>query len=150
MVDKELSSYIPNEIIAEISPYSNGGKSLFESMEPITVKNVEQFFSEEKIIHDTARRLKELGFKVLNSNNITISISGTRSLYEKVFETSVKVVERPAIKHLGQMSVAHIISAEDNDSGYIDVSKSSLADLAEGGAFERKCHLDQNLTYTSL
>jgi serine protease AprX len=143
MTNKDLQTYIPEEIFAEISPNSNGRESLFDPKESITTENVEQFFSKKEVVHNTIKRLEELGFRVLNTNYITISISGLRPLYEKVFETSLTIVERPAVKHLGQMAVAHIISPEENDSGYLDVSKSSLADLAEGGAFERKCHLDQ-------
>ena len=143
MASKEVEKYIPDEIFAELSPNSIGGESVFDIKKPITTENVEQFFSKQDVVHSTIRKLEELGFRVLNTNYITISISGLRSLYEKVFDTSLTVVERPAVKHLGQMSMSHIISSEGSFSeGYIDVSKSPLADFAEGGAFERKCHLD--------
>jgi subtilisin family serine protease len=72
-------------ILAEVSPRSIGGVSLFETTSTITVENVNQFHSETEDIASTSRELCCLGFEVLQEGPVTISIAGSRRLFEEVF-----------------------------------------------------------------
>ena len=77
-------------IIAVVSPRSIGGVSLFESTTAITQKNVGQFHSEAADIEATAAELTKLGFEVLQQGPATMSIGGTRQLFEEVFGAKLR------------------------------------------------------------
>lgn len=82
-------------IIAEVSPRSIGGVSLFDATTPITVQNVRQFYSQEPDITAASNELRKLGFEVLQEGAVTISISGSRKLFEDVF--SAKLAKKKAM-----------------------------------------------------
>jgi serine protease AprX len=77
----------PDRIIAAVSPRSRGGTSLFDMVENIRAGNVQQFYSEEPIIAAASAELRKAGFEVLDggASPVTISIAGSRMLFEEVF-----------------------------------------------------------------
>jgi hypothetical protein len=76
-----------DRIIAVVSPLSRGGTSLFDMAETIDAKNVQQFYSEASVIAAASVELRKAGFEVLDggASPVTISIAGSRKLFEDVF-----------------------------------------------------------------
>ena len=85
-----MSNNNGEQVIAVVSPRSIGGISLFESMTAITKENVGQFHSEVVDIEATAAELTKLGFEVLQQGPVTLSIAGTRKLFEEVFGAKLR------------------------------------------------------------
>jgi serine protease AprX len=76
----------PDRIIAVVSPRSLGGRSLFDMVETIHAGNVQQFYSADIDIAATSTELRKAGFDILDcTSSITISIAGSRKLFEDVF-----------------------------------------------------------------
>lgn len=73
------------EVVAVVSPRSIGEVSLFETKAPIISENVGQFRSEESDTRDACNELTKLGFRVLNVGSTTVSIGGSRKLFQDVF-----------------------------------------------------------------
>src|SRR6266508_4754053 len=78
------------EVVAAVSPRSVGGTSLFEAKEPITADNVGAFRSDPADIAAASNELRTLGFRVLQLSPTTISIAGSRRLFEDVFSTKLR------------------------------------------------------------
>ncbi|MGH9988744.1 MAG: S8 family serine peptidase, partial [Nitrososphaeraceae archaeon] len=132
---------LPDKVYSEVSPISPLGESLFDSNVEITSQTVENFVSEPLVVHSAMKRLREIGFDVLFTNYITINIAGPPKLYEDVFKTKLTAVEKPTVKHLGEISTTTVIdTADTNIEGLIDTSKSELNELLEGGAINRKVY----------
>jgi len=139
---------LPAIIYSELSPISPVGVSLFDMDEQITVESVEDFISEKSLVHKAMKKLRELGFEVLYTNYITINVAGAPKLYEEVFKTSLKTVEKPTIKHLGIKSTTTVIDTTNTPiEGLIDTSESILADMLEGGAINRKVYFFGSESY---
>ena len=81
---------VENETIsAEVILKSETGRSLTEST-PITSENIKDFQPSQGTINKTSEILRELGFTV-SPSNITITIVGTKTLFEKVFDTKLQI-----------------------------------------------------------
>ncbi len=87
-------------IIAQVSPRSIGGVSLFDTTTSITAQNVHQFHSNESDISAASNELRNLGFEVLQEGPVSISIAGSRKLFEDVF--SAKLAMKKATIMEGQ------------------------------------------------
>lgn len=74
------------EIVALISTKSKGGLSLFETEDPITGANVDEYNSDPEITDEAERELRKLGFQVLDVSPATISIGGPAELFHNIFE----------------------------------------------------------------
>jgi subtilase family serine protease len=81
---------LKNETIsAEVILKSQTGRSLTEGT-PITSENIKDFKPSQETINEAVEKFRELGFTVLPSN-ITITIVGTKTLFEKVFGTKLQI-----------------------------------------------------------
>src|SRR5262249_18534577 len=82
-----MPSAKPDRIIAVVSPRSVGRTSLFDLVEKVDARNVHQFHSAPSDITAAKTELRNLGFEVLDdsASPITISIAGSRKLFEEVF-----------------------------------------------------------------
>lgn len=78
------------EVVAVVSPRSIGGVSLFEATAPITADNVGEFHSEASDIAAASKELRKLGFRVLQEGPVTISIAGSRKLFQEVFGAKLR------------------------------------------------------------
>jgi hypothetical protein len=87
-----------DRIIAVVSPLSRGGTSLFDMAETIDAKNVQQFYSEASVIAAASVELRKAGFEVLDggASPVTISIAGSRKLFEDVFAQNSFRRRRPS------------------------------------------------------
>lgn len=141
-IRRKSTTSLPDKVFSEVSPISPQGESLFDVNGLITSQTVEKFISEPSLVHTAMKRLREIGFEVLSTNYITINIAGPPVLYENVFKTTLTTVERPTVKHLGMESTTTVIGTTDDKAieGFINPSKSAVADLLEGGAINRKVY----------
>jgi serine protease AprX len=82
-----MPSTNPDRIIAVVSPRSVGGTSLFDTVEKIDARNVREFHSAPADVTAAKTELRNAGFEVLDdsASPITISIAGSRKLFEEVF-----------------------------------------------------------------
>ena len=81
---------LKNETIsAEVILKSKTGRSLTEGI-PITSENIKDFKPSQETINEAEEKFRELGFTVLPAN-ITITIVGTKTLFEKVFGTKLQI-----------------------------------------------------------
>jgi serine protease AprX len=85
-----MSNQENEEIMAIVSPRSIGGVSLFEAAMPITADNVREFHSEASDIAAASKELRKLGFKVLHESPVTISIGGSRKLFQEMFGVKLR------------------------------------------------------------
>lgn len=93
------------EIVAAVSVRSKGGVSLFEATAPITADNVHEFHAEESDTHDACNELMKLGFRVLQVSQTTVSIAGSRKLFQDVYgirlrKQTAEVVEGQEVEFL--------------------------------------------------
>lgn len=89
---------LPKILFAEVSVKSIGGTSLFDEKESITSENVENFFSEESLVDEAVKELKNKGFDVLHVGDATINISATPKKFEEVFKTTIKPEQRTVLR----------------------------------------------------
>ncbi len=75
-------------IYAQVSPRSQGLISLFDAP-VIHSKNVMQFHSNKEIIQAVVKHLSKLGFEVLVVSPITLTIRGSKELYERTFGQNI-------------------------------------------------------------
>jgi serine protease AprX len=86
---KSMANTDVDALIAQVSPRSVGGISLFDATMSITAENVKQFHSQEPDITAASNELRKLGFEVLHVGPVTISVSGSRKLFEDVFNAKL-------------------------------------------------------------
>ena len=74
------------DVIANVSPRSLGGTSLFDAPDTIEASTVEAFNSTPDDVRATKRELAQLGFHVFEaaSTQATVSIGGSAKLFKDV------------------------------------------------------------------
>ncbi|MEN8143963.1 MAG: S8 family serine peptidase [Gemmatimonadota bacterium] len=128
---------LPKLVYAQASPLSIGGSSLFDVSGIVSADSVEAYTSEESVRRNAITALQAAGFQVLDDSACTINICAPPKLYEEVFGTKLLTDERPVIKEMGREDTATFIDTADTDvSGFVDTSKSRLANAIEGIAIE--------------
>jgi subtilase family serine protease len=119
-----------DEVIAVVSPRSVGGLSVFNMDAPITQDNVDGFHSTQEDITAASRELRLLGFTVLQEGPSTISISGSRKLYEDVFSTKLRKQKKEVIEG----TTMEFFDAPGEPSEQLLEAPEALSDLIEGVA----------------
>src|SRR5690349_448508 len=119
---------LPQKIFAQASPKSIGGVSMFEMPaenlsfsatidQPVTTAisadNVLNFFSEDRLLREAAQKLREAGFDILQVSPTSINISGSKTTYERAFQTKIEGSEKPVIKELGKVTTAEFLDSPD-------------------------------------
>jgi subtilisin family serine protease len=128
---------IPSRILAQASPRSLGGVSLFDAQSQINSATVGNFLSEEEIAIRAATRLQDAGFDVLQVTRLTINIAGTVETYQQAFNTTITAEERPTIKQLGALTTATFLDSPDTPiPGLISTAGTRFEDVLEGVALE--------------
>ncbi len=140
LVEKS-SQRLPSILYAEASVHSVGGVSLFGTSELITKENVDNFYSDPQLVQSAVEQLSAEGFNVLESGRISITISASPEVYQRVFRTNIIAQERPVIKGGSYKTTATYFDTPDTDtSGLIDTSRSVLADVLEGVAINEPAY----------
>ena len=132
-------------IYAEVVVRSGAGESLLSSSRVIDSENISQFYAPSDRLQSVAQKLKEYGFEVLNIGKMTITISGKTEVFERSFQTTLEIVERPVIKELGQVSTGSFINAIDSKPfGEIDVSHTGWDQVLDGVAINEPVYYFQS------
>lgn len=118
------------EIVAVVSPRSIGPVSLFEATAPITAENVREFHSEASDIAAASNELRKLGFQVLQEGPATISIGGSRKLFQEVFGVKLRKQKTEVMK--GQE--VEFFAAPGEPAEQLLQAPGELSDLLEGVA----------------
>ena len=113
-----------HQVFAQASPISIGGKSLF-TPDPITSKNVRQFYSAPQVVKAAIKKLQLAGFKVHPEGNTSIGISGPVDVFEKAFHVSLQKVENK--KHQ-----SYWINITGKIKGFINTQGTHFDDVLEG------------------
>ncbi len=123
------------EVIATVSPRSTGPHSLFDEQIPITARNASQYASTEEDLRNTKRELTEKGFVIFEeaSNDKTISIGGSASLFENFF--GKQLTEQTAEIAPGQRVTFMATSADPAEA--LLQAPGELKDLIEGVVIAR-------------
>lgn len=119
------------KIYAQASVKSLLSTSIFSSRD-ITDSNIKDFTPNKKSIKKAIQKLESLGFEVFANNGITISIAGSKELFEKVFDTTLtnKVKD---INSGGETEKVSYWDTPDNlPVGFLETAQSPLADVIEG------------------
>lgn len=123
----------PEILFAEVSVKSIGGTSLFDEKDLITSKNVKRFFSEESLIDEAVKELKNRGFEILEKGDVTINVAAPPKKFEEVFKTTIEPKELPVIKEEPIETTATFMTCPDTEiPGFLSSKGSSLENLIEG------------------
>ncbi|SMQ78418.1 Subtilase family protein [Bacillus sp. OV166] len=116
---------------------------MFETKEIITPENVGQFHNNPDLVDLAVKKLKSAGFDVLQIGPTSINIAAPAEIYDKVFQTKIVPKEREVIRY-GKKTLSTFLDTTDTPlSGFIDTSKSSLADVLEGVALNEPMYYFQ-------
>lgn len=138
---EKAKSPFPRRIYATASPHSLGGVSMFEADSLINSETVANFDSDPSIVATAVERLQDAGFEVLAANTAMINFCGSKTAFERAFETDLIAEERDVIKGGGVEDTATFFDTVETDlSGFIDPAGSSFADVLEGIAIEEPCY----------
>ncbi|MDA2462662.1 peptidase S8 [Bacillus cereus] len=135
------NSDLPPILYAEASVHSIGGESIFATTKSITSQTVEQFYSQDNMIHKSVEKLKANGFQVLHVGQTSISIAASPKIFENVFHTKIVMKELEVQGIPGKTSTTILDSTNSNIQGLIDTSNSEFADVLEGIAISEKAFL---------
>lgn len=134
---KAKKNPFPRRIYAIASPHSIGGVSMFEADSMINAETVANFDSEQSTVERAVRMLDEAGFDVLSANTAMINFCGSRTAYERAFDTKLIAEERDVIKPGGVEDTATFFDTDDDSlSGFVDCSTTAFGDVLEGVAIE--------------
>ncbi|WP_263785491.1 hypothetical protein [Salinibacter grassmerensis] len=82
---------MPDTVVAQVILRSPDGSSLLDPDEPITSENVDAHGIGKDVIERAEKTLRDLGFEVLQSSEVSLSVSGDKERFEDVFDTTLKV-----------------------------------------------------------
>lgn len=117
-------------ITAVVSPRSVGGVSLFETEEPMTPESAAAFTSDPDVSDEAVQRLEDRGFLVTERSEATISIAGTKQLFQDAFSIRLKKETTEVLE--GVKAEFYGISGEP-ETALIE-APSDLQDVVEGAA----------------
>ena len=128
--DRTTHSFDENQVFAQVSPISLCGQSLFEAG-IVAPSNVSNYYSDPSITMEARRRLEQKGFKTGPGNNVTFSVQGDRSLFEKVFGQKLVVKRVNILESISEdgVFVPHYFTESEDK---ILKPPADLADVIEG------------------
>ena len=80
-----------DQVIAEVILRSADGSSILDATEGITAQTIKKYKVGEEVMKEASRKLEALGFEVLQTGPTGLTISGSKDLFEKVFQTTLEV-----------------------------------------------------------
>lgn len=75
------------DVIAQVVLRSPDGSSILDATQPITAETIARYRVGEEVVRRASGALERLGFKVLAPGPTGFTISGSRALFEQVFDT---------------------------------------------------------------
>lgn len=131
-----------DQVVAVVSPRSMGGVSVFETKAEITSQNVAEFHSTKEDIRSAQQELDNLGFNILQVSEATISIGGSRKLFEDVFGAKLEKQTVQVMEVEG--TEVDFFAAPGEPTEQLLSAPGELADLIEGIALAEPPILFQN------
>ena len=133
----EAELKFPRRIFAMASPRSLGGLSMFEADSMIDAGTVAHFDSDPGLVQAAVIRLEAAGFEILQVTTLMINIAGSRTTYERAFNTKLVIEQRLTVKESGEEELAEFIDTTDTEiSGLIRTDGTEFEDVLEGVAIE--------------
>jgi len=86
-----------NSVIAEVILRTAEGLSILDAAGSITAETIAKYEVGEQVIKNASRRLEALGFKIEQTGPVGLTISGSKDLFERVFQTTLEVRTKPVI-----------------------------------------------------
>jgi hypothetical protein len=84
-------SAMTDKVIAEVILRSANGSSILDATEGVTAQTIARYRVGGEVIKEASRKLEALGFEVVQAAPTGLTISGSKDLFEKVFQTTVEV-----------------------------------------------------------
>lgn len=78
---------LAEDVIAQVVLRNPGGSSILDANQPITAETIARCRVGEEVVRRASVALERLGFKVLAPGPTGFTISGSRALFEQVFDT---------------------------------------------------------------
>lgn len=75
---------------AEVILRARDGSSVLDAEEPVTSENVASHSVEAEVIEEASNALRELGFDIVQTSEVGLTISGSTERFEDVFETTLE------------------------------------------------------------
>lgn len=66
------------------------GSSILDAKEGITAKTIARYRVGKELVEETSKKLEGLGFKLLQTDPVSLTISGKKALFERVFQTTLE------------------------------------------------------------
>ncbi|MCK4858445.1 MAG: hypothetical protein KAT58_10780 [candidate division Zixibacteria bacterium] len=88
------------QVIAEVVLRASDGSSILEAEEPITPETAKQYKIDEERMRQAREKLLAYGFQMVVAGPYSVSISGGKDAFERVFQTRLRVrhaVSEPGI-----------------------------------------------------
>ena len=74
-------------VIAQVVLRSPDGSSILEASQPITAENIARYRVGVEVMERASTALEKLGFEVLEAGPTGFTMSGSRALFERTFDT---------------------------------------------------------------
>lgn len=85
-------------VIGEVVLRSADGSSALDLEEPINAENIAKYQVGKELVDEASTKLEALGFRVEQAGVASVTISGERPLFERVFQTTLKIRSKDALE----------------------------------------------------
>lgn len=79
-----------SQIIAEVVLRAQDGSSYADAREPVSTENIKQYVIDGERKREAHKKLTELGFNVVASGPFSLSITGSKEAFERIFRTRLQ------------------------------------------------------------
>ena len=86
-----------DKVTAQVILRSASGSSILESKEAITAENIAKYRAGNEAIEEVSQKLNRLGFQVVQVGPTSLTISGDKSRFEEVFQTTLQARKREVL-----------------------------------------------------
>ncbi len=86
-----------DKVIAEVILRSANGSSILDATEGITAQTIAKYKIGEEMMKDVSIKLETIGFEVVQTGPVGLTISGSKVLFEKVFQTTLEIRTKPVM-----------------------------------------------------
>lgn len=80
-----------DRVIAQVILRASDGSSVLDPDQPITADNVDAHRVGPEVVEAATEKFRALGFEVVQTSEVGLTIAGDKERYEEVFETTLDV-----------------------------------------------------------
>jgi hypothetical protein len=77
-------------VTAEVILRSADGTSILDAQEGITAANIAEYQVGKEVIEEASEKLTSLGFRVLQTGPVSLTISADKELFQRVFQAKIE------------------------------------------------------------